>query len=110
MKNISAYVDFLGETFGPKKSLAKLLKTESGYYLYDTGTNKILGCRKEVYDFLNGLFLEDVNRAAGDFVSKYGQTEFLFAAEEIVEAINIGKIMPCREYLHLYKSLLELQK
>ncbi len=59
MKNISAYVDFPGKIFGPKKPLAKLLKTESGYYLYDTGTNKILGCRKQVFELLNDLFLKD---------------------------------------------------
>ncbi|MGD2090281.1 MAG: hypothetical protein PVH61_29160 [Candidatus Aminicenantes bacterium] len=93
MKNISAYVDFLGKTFEPQKPLAKLLKTESGYYLYDTGTNKILGCREQVFEFLNDLFLKDVNQAAGDFISRYGQQEFLSAAEEIVEAINIEKIL-----------------
>jgi uncharacterized protein len=93
MKNISAYVEFLGKTFGPKKPLAKLLKTESGYYLYDTGTNKILGCREQVFEFLNDLFLKDVNQAAEDFISKYGQKEFISAAEEIVEAINIEKIL-----------------
>jgi uncharacterized protein len=110
MKEMDFYRDFFGKTFGTEKPLAKLLNTTSGYFLYDTGTNKILGCRKEVYDLLYYLFLKDVKRAAGDFISRYGDKEFLSAAEEIVEAINIEKIMPYREYPHLYQCLLEVLK
>ena len=76
------YFDFLGKAFGTLKPLAKLLDTGSGYYLYDNGTNKILGCRKKVYDLLYDLFFKNINRAAGDFVSKYGEKEFLAAAEK----------------------------
>jgi hypothetical protein len=50
----SFYLDFPGKIFGTGKSLAKLLNTDSGYYLYDTGTNKILGCRKQVFELLAG--------------------------------------------------------
>jgi uncharacterized protein len=93
MRNAKAYFDLLGKFFMDEKPLAKLLKTESGYYLYDTGTNKIMGCRKQVFELLHDLFLKDVNKAAGDFVSLYGQTEFLSTAEEIVRAINTEKIL-----------------
>ena len=93
MRHISVYLDFLEQTFDTEKPLAKLLKTESGYYPYGTGTNKILGCRREVYDLLDGLFQEDVKKAAGTFISSYGEKEFLAAAEEIVEAIETEKIL-----------------
>jgi len=87
------YLDFLGEVFGTGKPLAKLLDTGSGYYLYDTGTNKILACRREVYDLLAGLFQEDVKQASGNFISRYGEREFLVSSEEIVEAMNTEKIL-----------------
>ena len=74
------YIGYLKKTFETEKPLACLLKTASGYYLYDTGTNKILGCREQVFEFLNDLFLKDVNQAAGDFISKYGETESLSPA------------------------------
>ena len=55
MKDKNFYLNFLDEIFGQLKPLAKLLKTESGYYLYDTGTNKILVCRKPVFELLNAF-------------------------------------------------------
>lgn len=97
MRKMEFYLDLLGKTFGPEKPLAKLLNTSSGYFVYDTGTNKILGCRKQVYDLLYDLFLKDVNRAAGDFISLYGQEEFLSAAEEIVEAIDTEKTLQLKK-------------
>jgi uncharacterized protein len=87
------YLDFLGKVFGTGKPLAKLIDTGSGYYLYDTGTNKILACRREVYDLLTGLFQEDVQLAIGNFISRYSDKEFLVSSEEIVEAINTENIL-----------------
>lgn len=48
IKNKNFYLNLLGNAFGREKPLARMLHTDSGYYLYDTGTNKILGCGKEV--------------------------------------------------------------
>jgi uncharacterized protein len=93
MKDKNFYLNFLDEIFGQLKPLAKLLKTESGYYLYDSGTNKILGCRKQIFELLQDLFIKDVSKAVEDFVSQYCQQEFLSAAEEIIEAINTEKIL-----------------
>lgn len=87
------FLSLLEKTFENEKPLAKLLETRSGYYLYDTGTNKILGCRKEVYDLLQGLFFKDVKSAIADIISKYTEKVFFKAAEEIVEAINTEKIL-----------------
>jgi uncharacterized protein len=86
-------IDLLGKIFGTGKPLAKLLNTGSGLYLYDTGTNKILECRKQVYDLLHNLFLKNVHRAEEDFITQYGEKEFLSAAKEIVEAIETEKIL-----------------
>ena len=41
------YIYCLNKTFASKKPLECLIKNSSGYYLYDTGTNKILDREKE---------------------------------------------------------------
>ncbi len=53
-KSKDGSIDFLRKIFEPEKPLAKLIRTEtaSGYHLYDTGTNKILQCRKEVFELV----------------------------------------------------------
>ena len=85
------------KTFEVEKPLAKLIRTESGYYLYDTGTNKIMICPKEVYDLLNGLLSKPVNQAIEGFISDYGKNKFLAAANEIIEAINKEKFFQVKK-------------
>ena len=93
MREKKFYLDRLQQAFGKEKPLARMLRTSSGYYVYDTGTNKILECRKEVYDLIQELFVKDVNKAAADFISRWGENEFLAAADEIVEAMDTEKIL-----------------
>jgi uncharacterized protein len=89
----NSYIDFLKKTFESEKPLACLLRTPSGYYLYDTGTNKIMECEKEVFELLHGLFLKEVNQAIVDFVASHGEKGFISAASEIVEAMESEKIL-----------------
>lgn len=89
----AAHLDMLRDTFTAEKPLAKLTRSESGYYLYDTGTNKILACREEVFDLLQSLFIYDINKAQNDFVCRYGEKEFLAVANEITQAINEENIL-----------------
>lgn len=65
------YIYCLKKTSATEKPLECPIKIASGYYLYDTGTNKILECEKEVFDLLHGLFFKDVSQAIDDFVSRY---------------------------------------
>ncbi len=87
------YRDFLRQIFQTQKPLAKLFKTASDYFLYDGGTNKILECRKEVFDLLQGLLTNDVNKAQKTFSSRYGEQAFLKAANDIVEAVKKENIL-----------------
>lgn len=41
-KSICDFQDFLNETWKGVKPLSKLFKTDSHFYIYDTGTNKIM--------------------------------------------------------------------
>jgi uncharacterized protein len=93
----NSYIDFLKGTFESEKPLACLLRTDSSYYLYDTGTNKILECEKEVFDLLHGLFFNEVNQAIDDFVTSHGEKGFVAAASEIVKAMESEKILQVKK-------------
>jgi uncharacterized protein len=97
MRGMNFYFDCLRKTFESEKPLAKLLRTDSGYFLYDTGTNKILGCRKEVYQLLYELFTNDFNKAIQDHIAQFGETEFLSSAKDISESIEIEKILQVKK-------------
>ncbi|UCH97897.1 MAG: hypothetical protein JSV88_13870, partial [Candidatus Aminicenantes bacterium] len=98
-KGKNGCLDFLRKTFEPEKPLAKMIRTEtaSGYHLYDTGTNKILQCRKEVFDLVQNLLDQDVDEATGAFISRYGEKAFLDAAEDIVNAVNEENILQVKK-------------
>jgi uncharacterized protein len=94
MKSKRDCVGFIKETFGDEKPLAKMVRSNSGYYLYDTGTNKILECRREVFDLLNDLLTHaDVNQSIGTSNSRYGEKKFLEVVKEIVEAVDQENIL-----------------
>jgi uncharacterized protein len=97
MKKKELLIESLRQVFEPEKPLVKMLRTPSGCYLYDTGTNKILGCRKEVYDLLDNFLAKNVNEAAADFINRYSETEFITAAQEIVDAIKAENILQVKK-------------
>jgi len=93
MIKMHALIKRLEEIFYPEKPWARLLSTESGYYLYDTGTNKILNCTAPVYSLISNLFNQGIKEAINDFIAVYGESEFLNAAEEITGAVETEKIL-----------------
>jgi hypothetical protein len=86
-KSENGCLDFLRKVFEPEKPLAKMIRTEnaSGYYLYDTGTNKIIQCREQVFELVQHLLDRDVDEAKEAFISRYGEKAFFTA--------NTGRIM-----------------
>jgi uncharacterized protein len=97
MKKKELLIESLRQVFEPEKPLVKMLRTPSGCYLYDTGTNKILGCRKEVYDLMDNLLFKKTDDAATDFINRYGDTEFISAAQEIVDAVKAENILQVKK-------------
>lgn len=83
----------LEEIFYPEKPLGRLLNTGSGYYLYDTGTNKILACGELVYALTGRLLSREIDEAVEDFIAVYGETGFVNAAEDIVNAVESENIL-----------------
>jgi uncharacterized protein len=92
MKSKRDCVGFIKETFGDEKPLAKMVRSDAGYYLYDTGTNKILECRREVFDLLNDLLTHgDVNQS-GHLIYVM-EKKFLEVVREIFEAVDQENIL-----------------
>jgi uncharacterized protein len=98
----SQYGDFFRKIWGDKKPLAKLFRTDKRGYIYDTGTNKILGCDHFVYELLQNLFSMGTLDALQSFLEKYGDDKFLHAASSIkatVENHNILRLTRAEEFM-----------
>lgn len=94
MKDKTYYMDWLKKGFKDSaKPLAKLIYTGKGYFLYDTGTNKILECGKEIFFLLTHIYSQKVDIAIARFIDEYGETRFTEVVEEIIEAVKTEKIL-----------------
>jgi uncharacterized protein len=87
----------LKQVFEKGTPLARLIKNSSGYYLYDTGTNKILECNQNVFSLLNDLMRNEFDRAVTNFIDKFGESNFFDAAGEILDAISNEKILSAQK-------------
>lgn len=98
----SLYDDFFHTMWGEQKPLAKLFRTDQRGYIYDTGTNKILGCAPLVYELLQNLFSMDITEAMQFFLKKNGDDDFLYAASSIkttIENHSILKLIRAEEFM-----------
>ena len=96
-RETQVYLDLLSPVFDSGKPLAKLIDTDAGYFLYDTGTNKILGCNEETAVLLQTLFSHDVSTAHARFSARFGETTFIRCAAEIMEAVNKENILKVKK-------------
>lgn len=97
----SVYKESLNQLFLGKKPLFKMIKTDHGYHLYDTGTNKILSCNIKIYELLQNLQQNDASGAIENFISKYGDKVFLETAKDMFTAIkseNIMKLIKIKDF------------
>ncbi|MCX6582952.1 MAG: radical SAM protein [Candidatus Aminicenantes bacterium] len=84
------------------KPLAMLFRTDSRGYLYDTGTNKILGCDDLVFELLEYLFSMDVECSIQAFLAKHGEEKFLYAAGSINDAVKSQNILKFKKAEEFY--------
>ena len=91
------YVDFFSRIWGEQKPLAKLFRTTSCGYLYDTGSNKIIGCNEIVFNLLENLFSKKIEQAISEFVSEKGMEHFLYAADTIKNAVETENLLLTRK-------------
>ena len=88
MGNVKFFTGYLRKIWEEQKPLAVLFKTDSSYYLYDTGTNKILKCDSLTYDLLEKLFYEDFEPAVGAFLKKNGEDGFVKTVSTLKKSIE----------------------
>jgi len=97
MKNKSHYLSSLKAIFSENtKPLAKIFFTGNGYFLYDTGTNKILECGKEIYELIILLYNKSLDQAIEDFIAVYGEPKFIEVADEILSAVDSERILQAK--------------
>lgn len=87
------YLSVLNEIWNGQKPLAKLFRTARHGYIYDTGTNKIMGCDDFVFELLQNLYAADVESAVQTFYEKHGQDALIHAAESIKQSIENQNIL-----------------
>lgn len=73
--------------------LAKLFKTQSGYYLYDPGTNKLFKCRDVTFAVLSAFLAPDGAAPLADLLFKYDNDILVAALDEIKETIRKERIL-----------------
>ncbi len=75
------------------KPLVKLLRTGSTGYLYDTGTNKVFGCKDLEFNLLNNLLNMEIDEAIDKTASFYAPEEFTQAVERMQTIIDNHNIL-----------------
>ncbi len=105
MEEKDFYVDFFAKEFANSKPLAKAFCVDNYYYLYDTGTNKILSCQKEVFELIDSLLKCHVPKDAIEYyISKYGEEVFCRSSVEIIDAIKQENILKLDKNTHFTLS------
>jgi uncharacterized protein len=96
----------------PSTVLYARFKTASGFYLYDTFSNEILGVSRPTWNLI-----EHILQPNGDVHTPfsralpYAQDEIATAITELTEGINAGYLRPCGvERLAFYSDESELQR
>jgi uncharacterized protein len=87
------FLYYFKELWKDSKPLAKLFRTDSASYLYDTGTNKLLSCSDAEYDFINSFISADIDQAFNKVICKYKKEEILPAFQNIKKAIEKENIL-----------------
>ena len=87
------YYSFFSKIWGNPKPLGKLFQTARQGYIYDTGTNKLLGCDELVFELLQNFFAMDPESAMQTFLKKHGDEKFIHAAESIKDSIESENIL-----------------
>lgn len=86
-KGLNSSIDLLSAVFKSKKPLGKLFKTDSAYYFYDTGTNKILNCDKPIFSLFEKLYSFEFSEAIDCFIAENGENTFIETTSCIKESI-----------------------
>jgi uncharacterized protein len=85
---VGKYCDYFSKLWKGDKPIAKLYRTSSNGYVYDTGTSKILKCKPHVFSLLECFFSSNADEGTNEFISKNSEEEYIDAAQIIKGAIE----------------------
>jgi uncharacterized protein len=114
-KEIQIFQSYFVKIWDGAKPLARLFRTASRGYLYDTGSNKIIGCNEMVFSLLEKFLSMEIEQAICEFVLENGREQFLFAANTVKNAIEKENVLLAKkaeqfdlsEHYHNYEELIE---
>lgn len=72
--------------------LGVTFKTDDEFYLYDTGTSKIMNCNNIEFEILNNLLSGNKNNLS-ELLHKYNEDELKYAIKNISKAIESEDIL-----------------
>ncbi|MFX0139567.1 MAG: radical SAM protein [Candidatus Hodarchaeota archaeon] len=104
LSDIEHYSNYFHDIWKDGKPLCKLFKTDTAYYLYDAGTNKILGCDELKYNLLEKLKILDIDDAIYSFMQKYYNKQFLKTAKKIKDIMEAEKILQLKKVVQIGNS------
>jgi len=91
-QDVTTYVDFFKENNKIYKPLAKLFKTDSCYYIYDTGTSKVMSCGELEYHILDKIIKDKIDEIS-ELSDRYTEEKFFSALDNIKSAIEEESIL-----------------
>ncbi|EKO2043461.1 hypothetical protein PZQ59_002477 [Clostridium botulinum] len=94
--DIEYYIDYFKNNTAKPKPLAKLFKTDSSMYIYDTGTNKVLNCKKIEYEILKNIVNGNIENIT-NIKEQFSEDEFEESLENIKCAIESEDILKLGE-------------
>lgn len=86
-------VNYFQQIWTGQRPLARMFKTDGRGYLYDTGTNKIIGCDEYTYALLDRLLSGNIDNSITSYISRFGKKKFTYAAAAIKNAIEAENIL-----------------
>ena len=92
-KKIQEFQRYFERIWNGVKPLGKLFHTNSRGYLYDTGTNKLIGCDEMIFLLLKKLLSMNIAQAISEFVLENGCEQFLYAANAVKNAIEKENVL-----------------
>ncbi|MCW6075612.1 radical SAM protein [Clostridium sporogenes] len=111
--DIEYYIDYFKNNTAKPKPLAKLFKTDSSMYIYDTGTNKVLNCKKIEYEILKNIVNGNIENIT-NIKEQFSEDEFeeslenikcAIESEDILKLGENGKFFSMGDDINLYDKL-----
>jgi len=94
---IQEYSNYFCNLWLDEKPIARLFRTDSRGYIYDTGTNKILGCDPLEFNYLQKFLSMNVDQAIDIVLSEYSKDQFIKVAQELKDKIENENILKTKK-------------